>query len=302
MARDGTRWFKEPLLHFLLIGAAIYVCYGLFVPSQEMPDDRTVTITAGEIASLAANWQRRWNRPPTAQELDGLVRQYARELVLYREALAMGLDDDDVVIRRRMVQKLEFLSQDLMTPPAPETDVLESWFAEHIDDYREPDRYTVTHIYLNADSRGGRTTEEAAAIRDELNALPETPRDLSAYGDRFMLQNYYPDRSAAELTRLLGPGFAESVTQMEPGRWHGPVLSDYGVHVVRVEDHRQAPTPEFRQMEDRVRQDWINARREELNDQFLDAILARYEIIVEEADVPVLGQSAGDDDAGEGGT
>ena len=287
MVTHAARWLKEPLLHFLLIGAAIYASYGLFAPSEEAGDERIVTITAGDIESLASNWQRVWNRPPTARELDGLVRQYVREIVLYREALAMGLDKDDGVIRRRLGQKLEFLSRDVTIPPAPESEVLEAWFVENQARYREPDRYTITQIYLDPDSREDRIRQDVEAIRGELNSIDSLPDNAARYGDPFLLETYYAERTKSDLASLFGLEFARSVTGLEPGRWHGPVSSPYGVHLVYVNDHRRAPDPEFADLEDQVREDWIAARHEELNEQFLDAVVERYEVVVEEANVPL---------------
>lgn len=292
------RLWREPLLHFLLIGAGIYLFYGLFSPVEESDPDRTVRVTAGDIESLANNWQRVWNRPPTAEELDGLVRQHVREIVLYREALAMGLDKDDVVVRRRLGQKLEFLSGDLMIPPAPDTAVLETWFEENRGRYQQPDRYTVTQIYLNADERGERIRQDALAIRDELNGLGTVPDDVTGYGDPFLLQSYYPRQTESDLARLFGTQFAESVTGLTPGRWHGPVYSGYGAHVVYVNDHWRAPEPEFEQLEDRVREDWTAETSEALNKQFLEAIVARYEVVIEEANVPLTRERPTDSEEG----
>ena len=300
MANRLIRWLKEPLVHFLLIGAAIYVVYGLFGTAEESGDDRTVTITAGEVQSLANNWQRQWGRPPTANEFDGVVTQYIREIVLSREAVAMGLDADDIVIRRRLAQKLEFLSQDLMVPPDPKPEELEEWFDARIDEYREPNRYTLTHIYLDPDKRDEQALADAEALRDELNALAQMPADVRAYGDPFMLQNYYPQRTALELSKLFGRGFAESAIELEPGVWHGPVLSGYGVHVVRIDSPWRAPDPEFSSVEAQVREDWIAVRSEELNRQFLDAVLARYDVIVEEVDVSLTPGPARDQGAATG--
>ena len=110
------KFFREPLVHFLVIGAAIFVLFGLMGQQEAEENERSITITSGEINWLTDAWQKRWNRPPTAEERDGLIQQYLREVILYREAVAMGLDKDDTVIRRRLAQKLEFLSQDLISP------------------------------------------------------------------------------------------------------------------------------------------------------------------------------------------
>ena len=281
---------KEPLLHFLLIGAAIYALYGMYAPQEEAAEQRIITVSSGEIQWMANSWQKRWTRPPTRAELEGMIRQYIRETVLYREALAMGLDEDDTIIRRRLAQKLEFLSQDLLTPADPGRQVLEAWFDANPDKYIAPDLYTMTHIFLDPDKRGAQALEDAETIRDALNASGGVPDNINEFGDAFMLQSYYPDRSQVELTKLFGAEFARSVTELEPGRWFAPVLSGYGVHVVYVSSHTPAPAPEFAQVEERVRQDWIEANREELNQQFIEGLLSRYEIIVEETRVPVIGE------------
>jgi hypothetical protein len=274
---------REPLLHFVVIGACIYLAYG-FYGQQETDEtlDRTVTITAGEIAWLTESWEKKWNRAPTPEERQGLIKQYTREIVLYREALAMGLDKDDTVIRRRMVQKLEFLSQDLIQLQPPTEEQLRAFFESHIDRYRAPDLLTMTQIFLDPDKRGDETLKDAEVTKAELEALGDftvIDRDL---GDPFMLQTYYPERSEAELAKLFGSGFADSVFGLEPERWHGPVLSGYGVHLVYVHLRQAAPPPAFLAAEEAVRQDWEDERRAELNKQFIDGVLARYEVTIED--------------------
>jgi hypothetical protein len=272
---------REPLLHFLVIGACIYLLYGFYGQQESEELDRTVTITTGEIAWLSESWEKKWNRPPTPAERQGLIEQYTREIVLYREALAMGLDKDDTVIRRRMVQKLEFLSQDLIRPQPPTEEQLRAYFESHIDRYRSPDLMTMTQIFLDPDKRGDHTLMDAEVIKAELEAMEDftvTGRDL---GDSFMLQTYYPERTEAELARLFGSEFARSVFDLEPGRWHGPVLSGYGVHLVYVHLRQTAPPPAFSAAEEVVRQDWEDEKRAELNSQFIDGVLARYEVTIE---------------------
>ena len=284
---------REPLFHFLLIGAAIFALYEYFAPAEEQEQERTVVVTSGEIQAMADTWKRLWNRPPTEEELAGAIQQHGGEVILYREALAMGLDQDDVVIRRRLKQKVEFLSQDLMVPPDPTEEQERQWFEKHIDNYADPDLYTITHIFFDPDKGDDTILQQAQALRDELNALDAMPEDITGYGDRFMLQNYYPGRTELELRKLFGSGFVDSLMKLEPGQWHGPVLSGYGVHVVVVNSISPSPPPGFDAAREQVRQDWIDAERERLNNQFIDALLARYEVIVEETPVAVIGAGGG---------
>ena len=280
-----VRLIKEPLVHFLVIGAAIFVLFGLMGQQDVEEQERAITITAGEINWLTDAWQKRWNRPPTAEERDGLIQQYLREMILYREAVAMGLDKDDTVIRRRLAQMLEFLSQDLISPQPPTEDELQSYFKSHIDRYQAPDLITMTHVFIDPDKRGDQTLVDAEVIKKQLQALKEPPQDARSYGDPFMLQSYYPEQSEAELLKLFGSGFARSVFELAPLQWHGPVLSGYGTHLVYVHDHREANPPVFSEVENQVRQEWVSDKREQLNEQFVASVVARYDVTIE--DVPI---------------
>jgi parvulin-like peptidyl-prolyl isomerase len=280
-----VKFFREPLVHFLVIGAAIFMLFGLVGQRDVDEKERAITITSGEINWLTDAWQKRWNRPPTAEERDGLIQQYLREMILYREAVAMGLDKDDTVIRRRLAQKLEFLSQDLITPQPPSEDELQSYFEAHIDRYQAPDLITLTHVFIDPDKRGNQTLVDAEVIKKQLQALKEPPQDARSYGDPFMLQSYYPERSEAELLKLFGSGFARSVFELAPQQWHGPVLSGYGTHLVYVHDHQKAQPPVFADVKEQVRLEWESDKREQLNEQFVASIIARYDVTIEDAPI-----------------
>jgi parvulin-like peptidyl-prolyl isomerase len=206
-------------------------------------------------------------------------------MILYREAVAMGLDKDDTVIRRRLAQKLEFLSQDLITPQPPSEDELQSYFEAHIDRYQAPDLITLTHVFIDPDKRGNQTLVDAEVIKKQLQALKEPPQDARSYGDPFMLQSYYPERSEAELLKLFGSGFARSVFELAPQQWHGPVLSGYGTHLVYVHDHQKAQPPVFADVKEQVRLEWESDKREQLNEQFVASIIARYDVTIEDAPI-----------------
>jgi hypothetical protein len=272
---------REPLVHFLFIGAAIYLAFGLLAEPVEDLQDNTLVVDAGEIEWMATSWHKRWNRMPTQQELDGLIQQYVRETILYREALAMGLDQDDTIIRRRLAQKLEFLAQDLalMTPPTDEE--LLSYFDEHKDRYQQPTRYTFTQVYIDPDKRGDKTLDDAKAIKAALISKPEQLDNAADMGDDFMLQAYYPENSQANIRKNFGSGFAEALVELTAGEWHGPVLSGYGTHLVYVHGIIEPPAPVFASVRERVQQDWEDARRETMNEQFYASLRDRYDIVIE---------------------
>lgn len=289
------KFFREPLVHFLIIGAALFAVYAFWGQQDVEEQGRAIDISAGEINWLSDAWEKRWMRQPTDEELVGVINQYLREMVLYREAVAMGLDKDDPVIRRRLGQKLEFLSQDLITPQPATEDELRAYFEKYIDRYQKPDLVTMTQVFIDPDLRGDNTLADAEAIKKQLQSLKEFPSDTQSYGDSFMLQNYYPERTEAELLKFFGSGFTRSVFELASGQWHGPVLSGYGTHLVYVHDHQKADPPTFAGAEQQVRQEWEQDKREELNEQFVASVIARYDITIDGvplADPSVIMESA----------
>ena len=284
MTQLFRRFAKEPLLHFMFIGAVIYLLYAVFAEPVPEETDKTIIVTAGEIEWMQTSWQKRWNRPPTAREFDGLIQQYIRETVLYREALTMGLNKHDQVIRRRLAQKLEFLARDLVALIPPTDEDLQIYFDEHQARYQEPARYTFTQVFFDPDKRGDTTLDDAEAVKATLIAQSDTINDAGALGDNFMLQNYHPEKDPVEIQKLFGRGFTESLVELSPGQWHGPVLSGYGVHLVFVSNISEPPSLQFAEVRERVMQDWKREKGEELNDNFYTSLRERYTIIIEAAE------------------
>jgi len=277
-----TRLFKEPLIQFLIIGGFIYGAYALFGAPEEDFRDTTIVVDSNRINSMISEWESRWNRPPTRQEIDGLIQQYIREDVLYRQAVAMGLNEDDPITRRRMAQKLEFLTSDLAQMQQPSEGELEQFFQESQASYRDPDMISFSHIFIDPDAREDTTLDDAAEILVQLRAVGETTEEALQLGDRFMLQNYFASATELDIRRQLGSGFSEVVMELEPGQWHGPVLSGYGVHLVYVYDFIKAPSPVFENVQTRVLEDWHAVKREEFNAQFLESLKSRYEIVIDD--------------------
>ncbi len=202
---------REPLVHFMFIGVVIYALYGLFAEPVVEETDKTIVVTAGEIEWMQASWQKRWNRPPTAEEFDGLIQQYIKETVLYREALTMGLNKHDMVIRRRLAQKLEFLAKDLVALTPPTEAELQAYFDEHQARYQEPTLYTFTQVFFDPDKRGDATLDDAETVKATLIAQGDAIEDPGALGDGLMLQNYYPQKDRAEIQKNLGSGFTDTL-------------------------------------------------------------------------------------------
>jgi peptidyl-prolyl cis-trans isomerase C len=286
------RFLREPLLHFLLLGALVYGVYWVNQDPFAAPEGNRLRVTAGEIGWLTASWEKRWGRGPTAAERDGLVREYIRETVMYREALAMGLDRDDTIVRRRLAQKLEFLVQDLLQVPPPTEEQLLSYRQAHVDRYTQPAVVTFSHVFVDPDRRGDGTLDHAATLLAELQAESkqrgEPGEAAGQAGDPFLLQGYYPERDLTELSKLFGQGFATEVVSLAPRVWHGPVLSGYGVHLVYVHARNDAVELPFADVRDRVLTDWQDEERRRLNDEYFARLTERYEIIVEEPEPDAL--------------
>jgi len=277
-----VKLLREPLVHFMFIGAVIYALYGLFAEPAVEETDKTIVVTAGELEWMQTSWQKRWNRPPTAQEFDGLIQQFIKETVLYREALTMGLNKHDMVIRRRLAQKLEFLAKDLVALTPPTEDELLAYFDEHQASYQAPTLYTFTQVYFDPDKRGDATLDDANALLAELTAIGPPDAATADKGDRFLLRNEFIQQSELEVRKSLGSGFTASVMQLEPGQWHGPVLSGYGTHLVYVSALESAPDSSFEAVKDRVLQDWQASQQEAIEAEFYEQLKSRYEIVIEE--------------------
>jgi peptidyl-prolyl cis-trans isomerase C len=274
---------REPLIHFLVLGAIFYALYTWIGGASAGESDKTIRITAADISRLDAGWRARWRRAPTQEELTGLVKEHVREMALYRHAVEMGLDQNDAVIRRVLVQKLQNLSQSLLELSLSPTDQeLQTYFDTNAERYRLPDLITFTHIFVDPDKRDEETLPDAEEILGKLRSLAKPTEGIEDFGDRFMLQRYYPRKAELEISKLFGQGFTQSLFALSPGEWHGPVLSGYGVHLVYVHDLEMAPAPEFATVQDQVKQDWIGEKRSELQYDYVDDVLAGYEVVFEE--------------------
>ena len=291
-----TQLAREPLIHFVLIGAGIYGAYALYgIPDEDFADN-TIVVDAGRIGAFISAWESRWNRPPTEQELNGLINQFIREDILYREAVVMGLDKDDPITRRRLAQKLEFLTKDIAGLKEPEEGELERYFEENKDKYQSPNLITFSHVFLDPDKRGDATLDDANALLTELQAIGPPDSTIKDKGDRFMLQNYYPQKTELDIRKSFGTGFATSVMQLEAGQWHGPVLSGYGTHLVYVDVLEIAPLPVFEEVQTKVMQNWLADQQEQFNKAFFESLKSRYEIVIEEVPLEPDKSSGSDSD------
>lgn len=278
------RIVREPLLHFFLLGLAVFGLHASLNRdggSGTVADPHLVEITSADIEWLRSTWNRKMGREPTPRELEGLTAAFIREEILYREAVSMGLDQHDTVVRRRMAQKMEFLFKDLAEMSQPKEEELRAWFDENLDRYRAPALVSFTHVYFNGDRRGEKVLDDARDVLDKLEASAIDPSEAPALGDRFMLQSTYPLQGLDLVTREFGRAFADAVDGLDPGRWHGPVISGYGLHLVYVHQREDSRLPALDEVRGRVTQDLMMARREKINAAAYREIKSKYRVLVE---------------------
>lgn len=296
MSKILIRILKEPLLHFMLLGACIYGAYALYGTPEEDSQDRTIVVDAARIDAFISQWSSRWNRPPTTKEIDGVITQFVNEEVLYRQAVAMGLNENDPITRRRLAQKLEFLTGDLSQMQEPAEGELEKYFEDNLDSYRGPDLITFSQVFFDPDSREEKTLDDAAKVLKELQTAGEPDPETLQAGDKFMLQNFFKSVDDAGIRRQLGSGFTESVMKLDEGKWHGPVLSGYGVHLVYVYKIQRAPAPTLEEVKDKVLAQWHEVKREQFNADFLENLKKRYDIVISEVPADRLVGGVGKDE------
>ena len=271
---------KDPLAHFLLIGALIFVYHGLVKNESRIPNSNVISVTEADIEQLKSLWQKQWQRPPTQQELEGLIENNIREQVFYREALAMGLDKDDTIVRRRLMQKLEFLVADVNLPPEPQVEQLREYYDSHIDRYTESARYSFNQIYFNTDQRGNRAQQESKSVLETLVKTGANSNFPAEYGDRFMLPDSFTNRSLEEISREFGQTFVEQLKTLPAGKWQGPITSGYGLHLVFIREITASQPRRFDQVLDKVKNDYLYDLRRESNERVYQNLRQRYHINV----------------------
>lgn len=284
---------REPLVHFLLASAGIYALYVGVAGSADGEDEQTIIVSAAEIDALTERWTRIWQRPPTNEELASIIQRSVRTQVLYREALAMGLEQGDIVVERRLAQRLEALAKSLLAAEDPSEDELRAWFDANIEQFKQPDRYSIVQVYFDPDRRGQSTLADAREALEELRSLDKFPADIDNYGDRLLLQNRFVNQTELDLSKSFGSRFVEEVVELEPRLWHGPVLSGYGTHLVYVTEITRAPQPDYQSFAQQVRDGWTADKIDELGEQFVENLVAKYEVTIEEAEAPLTIPEAG---------
>lgn len=278
LKRSVVHLTREPLVHFLCLGIAIFA-------ASHYVDERSrftqITVTQDQIRSLANNYRLQYGADPSPERLDALVERSIEQEMLYRQAIKLGLDTDDEIIRRRLVQKYEFLHQDLVSPAEPTESQLLQFYEQHLPQYERPPTVTFTHVYFSPDARGEERAREAAqALASDLN-LRKLARS-SEQGDRFPGSQDFANISPEALARVFGrEGLSEAILGVEPNRWSDPLQSGYGWHTVYVSANQPARQQSFDEVRDQVRRAYLEAERNRQNEASLTKLRQSFQIVRE---------------------
>jgi hypothetical protein len=268
---------REPLVHFLLLGALLFALDAWLRPTTSATGE--IVVSEARVRSLAQNFSRAWQRPPSREEIDGLVEDHIREEVLVREALALGLDRDDTIIRRRLRQKIEFVSEEAAALARPTDEDLAAYLAAHADAFRVEPRATFTQVYLDPRKRAKSLEADTKRLLDALNGNGGI--DPAQAGDGLlMLEPRYEDVLQSEIGRLFGAEFAAALVKLPAGAWVGPIESGYGAHLVKLEALTPGGTPTLAEVRPLVEREWANARRQQAAREFYEKLRAKYTVTV----------------------
>jgi len=282
-----NKLLREPLLHFLLLGAVMFGGYQL--ASNQLSTGGTalqeIVISAGQLDALILGFEKVWQRLPSQLEMQGLVQNHIREEVMYREALAMGLEKNDSIIRRRLKQKLEFLFEDIASLALPSEDELQTFLVANPDRFREQSRFSLRHIYFNVGQRGDSSQADAEILLAKLREQSIDEHALASAGDRLLMtQSYFQNEEERNIRRDLGALFTQSLRDMPTGTWQGPIESDFGLHLVYIEEHIPGNLPALSDIRETVSREWNLVKRKEANEAFYQTLLENYTVTIATTD------------------
>lgn len=265
---------RQPFLHFLVIGAGLFALFGLVNDTPDIPEKPQIVVSVQDAQWLASQHEATWRRPPSEQELSRLIDEFIREEVYVREALKFGLDQGDTIVRRRLRQKMEFLTEAGAEAAVVSDETLRAYYQENAEAYLPAAQVSFSQIML-ADP-----TEDAVA---QLLAELESGRDFRQLGARSMLPPSLTNASARSVDGTFGQGVFDSIATLAPGVWAGPVQTGFGLHLIRLDLLETGTLPDFDVVRDKVEQDWRRAQAERLRTERYDQLEATYEIVRPEA-------------------
>ena len=279
---------REPLFHFLLLGGVLFLIFGITNQAGTVSSDQRVVVSVGRIEQLATVFGKTWQRPPTRKELKGLIDDFVLEEVYYRQAVAMGIDRDDTIIRRRLRQKLEFLTDDVSSLVEPTDEELAAYLADNQEKFRVSPSYTFRQVYVNPEKHGDNTE---AYITEQLELLQS---GQMPGGDATLLPESFDEDSRQAVDGSFGRGFSKELDKLTIGDWQGPIRSGFGVHLIRLAARTEGRLPELAKIRAVVQREWSNEKRIADRRKMNDRLLEDYEVIIEWPEETVAGRISGE--------
>ena len=268
---------REPLFHFLLIGAALFWLYRSLNSEVNTPDNKVILIDQSDIQRLSKAYQQNWGTPPDSAALKNLLKEEIKSEIFYREALRMQLDHNDEIIRRRLKQKYEFLVKDLADNQNPSEAALNQFYQDHQTSYESPRTVSFSHIYFSPDRRS-QPLADAQNVFSKIRQTDLSETEQKRVGDNFHLQHYFAGRDYNDVRQLFGQEFTKALFNIEKTGWAAPIASGYGVHLVNLTAIKTRSYKPFAQVKERLVADWKLARQQEYNQQLYENLLQQYQI------------------------
>lgn len=270
------RLLREPLLHFLALGALLFGVHSAMNVGEAEEDEKLIRITAAEMEWLKETWTRQWQRPPDEKEFSALVSDYIKEALLEREARELGLDLNDTIVRRRLAQKMEFIIDDTVRLSEPGEEELKRIYHDNSTKFESPARASFTQIYFR--------TEEAA--NQAKATLAEG--DPEGFGEPSLLEREFRRTDSSEIEMLFGPEFKQQLIGLHPSTdWQGPIPSSYGFHVVRLDEVVPSEPKPFDQVRNKVLEEWTRIEKSRRREDYFAGLMEKYEIVLEDS-IPQL--------------
>ena len=275
--RGWQRLVSEPLLHFLVVGALLFGIYRVVSPAPDATiDTQKIVLTKDDMRQLAVTWLAQGRSLPTPAQMKILMEQKVTQEILFREAVALGLDRDDEIVKRRMAQKMDFLAADLATIDEPSAADLKAWFEHNSNRFVRPAHASFRHLYFSYDKRGQSSQSSAVAALALIADQSPDSAEAAAVADPFMFRSYYGDATPEQTAREFGPEFAKALFTLTPGSWQGPIQSGYGWHLVWVDSIEPGRVPAFEEVAPEVKSAWLDDRYREIKNAALEEMRSRY--------------------------
>jgi hypothetical protein len=273
----GAALIREPFLHFVVLGLLIFA-FNAWRGAAGDPADRRITVSQAQVQRLVGQWMQTWQRPPTPGEVDALIRDHVKEEVYYREALHLGLDRNDEVVRRRLRAKMEFLAVSQLEQQTPGEATLQAWLDSHAAQYAQGARYSLDQVYVSARPGDAAAVARSAAI---LRHLRRGGGEWHRAGDRLDAPHSVETADIDALSATFGPDFATRVPKLEIGTWEGPVRSGLGLHLVRLRKVTLGHPPKLSDVRQMVENDWRAATLAQREAAGYQALLNAYDVRIE---------------------